>query len=119
VGASTGNTKSENPEISAGLDIGTTKVSLVIARRNGDMLDVIGLGTCPSNGLKKGMVINIDATVEAIKKAREEAELMAGVKIDTVWVGIAGNHIRSFNSRGMVAIKNQEVQKKDGGSPRV
>ncbi|MDZ4678015.1 MAG: cell division protein FtsA [Oligoflexia bacterium] len=101
--------------ISAGLDIGTTKVSVIIARVNPDKIsyEIIGVGNCPSKGLRKGSVINIDITVDAIKKAREEAELMAGVKIDSVWVGVAGSHIRSFNSKGMVAIKNHEVAPDD------
>src|ERR1700680_843809 len=107
---STGNVAtSTKGEIVVGLDIGTTKVTLVIARVFPKSYEIIGVGYSPSSGLRKGVVINIDATVEAIKRAREEAELMAGVKIEKVWAGVAGSHIRSFNSKGMVAIKSHEV----------
>ena len=75
--------------------------------------EIIGVAQARSVGLRKGVVINIDATVEAISRALEDAELMAGVDIDKVWAGVAGSHITSFNSKGMVAIKNHEVQKDD------
>ena len=76
-------------------------------------LDVIGMGSAPSRGLKKGVVVNIEATVTSIQRALEEAELMADCKITDVYTGIAGSHIRSFNSHGMVAIKDKEVTQAD------
>ncbi len=108
-----GNNLSSEP-ICVGLDIGTTKVSMVIARiQENKTFEIIGVSSVPSAGLRKGVVINIDATVDAIRRAREEAELMAGIAVQTVWAGVAGSHIRSFNSRGMVAIKNREVNNDD------
>ena len=97
-----------------GLDIGTSKVVAVVAEvmPNGRH-EVIGLGQHESNGLKKGVVVNIEATVESIQRALEEAELMADCKIKNVYTGIAGSHIRSFNSSGMVAIKDKEVSPMD------
>lgn len=87
-----------------GLDIGTSKVVAVVAEVMADgRHEVIGLGQNESKGLKKGVVVNIEATVESIQRALEEAELMADCKIRHVYAGIAGSHIRSFNSRGMVA----------------
>jgi cell division protein FtsA len=103
----------QKPEIIAGLDIGTTKVAVVIARVHPKSVEIIGVGNAPSAGLRKGVVINVEATVEAIKRARDEAELMAGVRLEKVWVGVAGSHIHSLNSKGMVAIKNHEVHKDD------
>ncbi len=97
-----------------GLDIGTSKVVAVVAEvlPNGRH-EVIGLGQSESKGLKKGVVVNIEATVESIQRALEEAELMADCQIRNVWTGIAGSHIRSFNSSGMVAIKDKEVSAAD------
>jgi cell division protein FtsA len=97
-----------------GLDIGTSKVVAVVAEvmPNGRH-EVIGLGQHESKGLKKGVVVNIEATVESIQRALEEAELMADCKIRNVYAGIAGSHIRSFNSSGMVAIKDKEVTAAD------
>ncbi len=97
-----------------GLDIGTSKVAAVVAQilPNGRH-EVIGLGQHESRGLKKGVVVNIEATVESIQRALEEAELMADCKIRNVYTGIAGSHIRSFNSSGMVAIKDKEVTAAD------
>jgi cell division protein FtsA len=97
-----------------GLDIGTSKVVAVVAEvlPNGRH-EVIGLGQHDSKGLKKGVVVNIEATVESIQRALEEAELMADCQIRNVWTGIAGSHIRSFNSSGMVAIKDKEVTATD------
>jgi cell division protein FtsA len=93
-----------------GLDIGTSKVVALVADIQPDgRMDVIGMGTHESKGLKKGVVVNIEATVNAIQRALEEAELMADCKIQRVFTGIAGSHIRSFNSTGMVAIKDKEV----------
>jgi cell division protein FtsA len=92
-----------------GLDIGTTKITCVVAevRENG-AVDVVGLGEAPSRGLRKGVVVNLDATVEALKGAVEDAEVMAGVQVDSAVVGIAGGHIRSFNSRGVVAVSGRD-----------
>ncbi len=97
----------------AALDIGTTKVCVLIAQKKEDKLEIIGVGQAPSHGLKKGVVVNIEATTEAIRRAREEAELMAGVQVSDIWVGVAGSHIRSFDSKGMVALKDNEVRKED------
>jgi cell division protein FtsA len=102
---------SEN--VIAALDIGTTKVCILIAIKKENSIDIVGVGTAPSHGLRKGVVVNIEATTDAIKKAREEAELMAGLEIDDIWVGVAGSHIKSFDSRGMIALRKQEVEKED------
>ncbi len=97
-----------------GLDIGTSKVVAVVAEVLPDgRHEVIGLGQHESKGLKKGVVVNIESTVESIQRALEEAELMADCQRSNVWIGIAGSHIRSFNSRGMVAIKDKEVTAAD------
>ncbi|MDD2941547.1 MAG: cell division protein FtsA [bacterium] len=102
------------PDIIVGLDIGTTKVAVIVAQRTpGGKVDIIGIGTQPSRGLRKGVVINIEATVESIQRAVEEAELMAGCEITEVYAGIAGSHIKGFNSHGIVAVKNNEVTTKD------
>ncbi len=93
-----------------GLDIGTSKVVAVVAElAPDDRLEVVGIGSHESRGLKKGVVVNIEATVAALQRALEEAELMADCKIQNVYTGIAGSHIKSFNSTGMVAIKDKEV----------
>ncbi|MFV1956590.1 MAG: cell division protein FtsA [bacterium] len=100
--------------IVVGLDIGTTKICAIVAAvDDGEQVDIIGVGTTPSKGLRKGVVINIDTTVDSIKKAVEEAELMAGVPIQGVYAGIAGGHIKGFNSHGVVAVKSREVTNKD------
>ena len=97
-----------------GLDIGTNKVATIVAEVNEfQELEIIGIGTHASSGLKKGVVINIESTVESIKRAVEEAELMAGCAIESVYAGIAGSHVRSLNSHGMVAIKDREVVDQD------
>jgi len=97
-----------------GLDIGTTKICVVVGRvGDSGEIEVVGLGTHPSTGLRKGVVVNIDATVESIKRAVEEAELMAGEEITRVFVGIAGGHIKGFNSHGVIAIKGREVSRRD------
>jgi cell division protein FtsA len=96
------------------LDIGTSKVVAIVAELKGEgHYEVIGLGQSDSKGLKKGVVVNIEATVQSIQRALEEAELMADCKITNVFTGIAGSHIRSFNSSGMVAIKDKEVTATD------
>jgi len=99
--------------IIVGLDIGTTKICAVVGEKTGDKINIIGIGTHPSIGLRKGVVVNIESTVESIQKAVEEAELMAGCEISSVYAGIAGGHITGFNSRGIVAIKGPEVTQQD------
>src|SRR6266850_1114392 len=100
----------ENKNLVVALDIGTSKVAGLVAEVGADgSLDILGMGSHESKGLKKGVVVNIEATVAAIQRALEEAELMADCKITSAFVGIAGSHIRSFNSTGMVAVKDREV----------
>jgi cell division protein FtsA len=96
-----------------GLDIGTTKICAIVGNVTEDGVDIVGIGTSPSRGLRKGVVINIETTVASIKKAIEEAELMAGCEIKSVYAGIAGGHIKGFNSQGVIAIKNREVSPDD------
>ena len=104
----------ENKNLIVALDIGTSKIAAIVAEvRPEGGYEVIGMGSAPSRGLKKGVVVNIESTVNAIQRALEEAELMADCKIREVWTGIAGSHIRSFNSHGMVAIKDLEVAQSD------
>ena len=92
------------------LDIGTNKIAAIVANVNPQgELEIIGIGTHQSRGLKKGVVVNIDSTVQSIQRAVEEAELMSGCEIDSVYVGIAGSHIRSLNSHGIVAVRDREV----------
>jgi cell division protein FtsA len=102
-----------NEELVVGLDIGTTKICAVVAQINAGAVEVIGIGSSPSRGLRRGVVIDIDVTVESIRKAIEEAELMAGCEINSVYAGIAGGHIEARNEIGMVAIRNHEVQRGD------
>ena len=96
-----------------GLDIGTTKICCIVGHMADDGLEVVGIGTSPSRGMRKGVVINIESTVAAIRKAIREAELMAGCEIKSVFTGIAGGHIRGMNSQGVIAIKNREVTSDD------
>ena len=97
-----------------GLDIGTNKVAAIVAELNEQgALEIIGIGTHHSRGLKKGVVVNIESTVQSIQRAVEEAELMAGCSIEAVYAGIAGSHIRSLNSHGIVAIRDREVFQQD------
>ncbi|MGH8640730.1 MAG: cell division protein FtsA, partial [Burkholderiales bacterium] len=100
----------DNKNLLVGLDVGTSKIAAIVAevRPEGDF-EIIGMGSHPSRGLKKGVVVNIETTVNAIQRALEEAELMADCKIREVYTGIAGSHVRSFNSQGMVAVKDKEV----------
>ena len=96
--------------IIASLDIGTSKIVAVVAKINDEgCLEVIGVGSSPSKGLKKGVVVNIEATVDSIQRAVEEVELMAGCPVHSVYCGIAGSHIKGMNSHGIVAIKDREV----------
>jgi len=104
----------KNDQVLVGLDIGTSKIACVVAESSPDgKLDVIGIGTHPSRGLRKGVVVNIESTVESIRLAIEEAELMSGVDIQSVFTGIAGSHIRGYNSHGVVASKGSEVMRED------
>ncbi len=97
-----------------GLDIGTSKVVAIVGEISSDgKLEIVGIGSHRSNGLKKGVVVNIESTVQSIQRAVEEAELMAGCHIHSVYAGIAGSHIRSLNSHGIVAIKDREVFSQD------
>ncbi len=101
------------PDIIVGLDIGTTKICAVVGEVNEEGVEIIGVGTHPSVGLRRGVVVNIDSTVNSIQKAVEEAELMAGHEISSVFIGIAGSHIKGFNSQGVIAIKGEEVSQED------
>ncbi len=104
----------KHDQVLVGLDIGTSKIACVVAEASPDgKLDVIGIGTHPSRGLRKGVVVNIESTVESIRLAVEEAELMAGVDIQSVFTGIAGGHIRGYNSHGVVASKGSEITRED------
>jgi cell division protein FtsA len=97
-----------------GLDIGTSKVAAIVGEITADgAIEIIGIGSARSRGLKKGVVVNIESTVQSIQRAVEEAELMAGCRIDEVYAGIAGSHVRSLNSHGIVAIRDREVFPQD------
>ena len=100
-------------EIIVGLDIGTTKICAVVGEIQPGTIEIIGIGSHPSEGLRKGVVINIEKTVNSIKEAIEEAETMAGCEISSVYAGIAGGHIKGFNSHGVIALKDKEVTRKD------
>jgi cell division protein FtsA len=99
--------------IVVGLDVGTTKVCAIVGEEAEDGIEIIGIGTHPSKGLRKGVVVNIESTVQSIKKAIEEAELMAGCEINKVYAGISGGHIRAFNSHGVIAVKDGEISQSD------
>ena len=99
--------KRSDRNLIVGLDIGTSKVVAIVGEMKADgELEIIGIGSHPSRGLKKGVVVNIESTVQSIQRAVEEAELMAGCEIHSVYAGIAGSHVRSLNSHGIVAIKD-------------
>lgn len=100
-------------DLIVGLDIGTTKVCAIVGEVTEDGIDIIGIGSHPSKGLRKGVVINIESTVESIKRAVSEAELVAGCDITSVYAGIAGGHIKGLNSHGIVAVKDKEVGEND------
>ena len=103
-----------NGNMIVGLDIGTSKVVAIVGELSADgHLEIVGIGSHPSKGLRRGVVVNIESTVEAIQRAVEEAELMAGCQIHSVYAGIAGNHINSLNSHGIVAIRDREVARAD------
>ena len=106
--------KRSDRNLLVGLDIGTSKVVAIVGEMHADgALEIIGIGSHPSRGLKKGVVVNIESTVQSIQRAVEEAELMAGCEIHSVYAGIAGSHVRSLNSHGIVAIKDKEVVQGD------
>lgn len=106
--------KKPDKKLLVGLDIGTSKVVAIVGEISADNeVEVVGLGSHPSRGLKKGVVVNIESTVQSIQRAVEEAELMAGCEIHSVYAGIAGSHIRSLNSHGIVAIRDNEVSNSD------
>ncbi|MBV5305873.1 MAG: cell division protein FtsA [Desulfobulbaceae bacterium] len=100
-------------EVVVGLDIGTTKICCVVGEVFDDGVDIIGVGTAPSVGLKKGIVVNIESTVKSIRQAVEQAEDAAGCELHAVYTGIAGNHIKGFNSPGILAINNREIKEAD------
>ncbi|MES9916849.1 MAG: cell division protein FtsA, partial [Candidatus Thiodiazotropha sp. 4PDIV1] len=107
-------TKRSEKNLIIGLDIGTSKVVAIVGEIKADNgIEIIGIGSHTSRGLKKGVVVNIESTVQSIQRAVEEAELMAGCEIHSVYAGIAGSHIRSLNSHGIVAIKDKEVSQSD------
>ncbi len=102
--------KKDEKDLIVGLDIGTSKVVAIVGEiTENDKIEIIGIGSHPSRGLKKGVVVNIESTVQSIQRAVEEAELMAGCEIHAVYAGIAGSHIRSLNSHGIVAIRDNEI----------
>ncbi len=106
--------KKTDRKLIVGLDIGTSKVVAIVGEVNLEgSIEIIGIGSHPSRGLKKGVVVNIESTVQSIQRAVEEAELMAGCQINSVYTGIAGSHIRSLNSHGIVAIRDKEVSQMD------
>ena len=106
--------RKEDKSLIVGLDIGTSKVVVIVGEVYPDgSIEVVGLGTQPSRGLKKGVVVNIESTVQSIQRAVDEAEQMAGCRIHSVYTGISGSHIRGLNSHGVTAIKNQEVTQED------
>lgn len=106
--------KKADHNVIVALDLGTSKVVALVGEINDSgRLEIVGIGSYPSRGLKKGVVVNIESTVQSIQKAVEEAELMAGTPIRSVYVGIAGSHVRSLNSHGIVAIKDKEVTASD------
>ncbi len=103
----------EDSELIVGLDIGTTKICVVVGDVADGKVNIIGMGVHPSIGLRKGVVVNIESTVNSISQAVQEAEMMAGCSISSVYVGIAGSHINGFNSHGLIAIKHDEIRKED------
>lgn len=103
----------KNEQIVVGLDVGTTKICAIVGKLTAEEIEIIGIGTHPSEGLRKGVVVNIDSTVDSIKKAVHEAELMSGTDIKSVVTGIAGAHIKGFNSHGIIGVKDREVSSKD------
>jgi cell division protein FtsA len=106
--------KKDDKDLLVALDIGTSKIAVLIGELSSEgKIDVVGFGFAPSTGLKRGVVVNIESTVQSIQRALEEAELMAGCEIHSAYTGIAGSHIRSLNSHGIVAIRDREVRTVD------
>jgi cell division protein FtsA len=105
--------KSKSNEIIVGLDIGTTKIACIVGEVTEDGVDIIGIGTAPSKGMRRGNVVNIDATVSSIRQAVDEAENMAGCEITSVYAAISGPNVRGLNSHGIVAVKDKEVREAD------
>ncbi len=105
--------KPKSNEIIVGLDIGTTKIACIVGEVTEDGVDIIGIGTSPSKGLRRGCVVNIDATVSSIQQAVDEAENMAGCEISSVYAAISGAHVRGLNSHGIIAVKDKEVRDSD------
>ncbi len=102
-----------NGNMVVGIDVGTTKVCTIIGEKTADGISIVGLGMHPSTGLKKGMIIDVEATVESIKLAVHKAETMADCTIESVYTGISGSHIKSFNTHGVIPIKSREVKRSD------
>ncbi|MCS7280243.1 MAG: cell division protein FtsA [Desulfobacterota bacterium] len=100
-------------DVIVGVDIGTTKICVIVSKVSDEKLNIVGIGSHPSSGLRKGVVVNMDSTINSIKKAVHEAELMAGIKITHCVASIGGSHIKSFNSNGVVAIRDKEVREDD------
>jgi len=96
-----------------GLDIGTTKVCAIVGEITNGGVDIIGIGSCPSEGLRKGVIVNIESTVNSLKKAIDEVAVMTGIELDSAFTGISGSHIKGFNSPGIIAIKDREVSEGD------
>jgi cell division protein FtsA len=105
--------KSKSSEIIVGLDIGTTKIACIVGEVTEDGVDIIGIGTAPSKGMRRGNVVNIDATVTSIRQAVDEAENMAGCEISSVYAAISGPNVRGMNKNGIVAIKDKEIRSAD------
>src|SRR5882762_3046808 len=115
-GAAKGDDVARRERYLVGLDVGTSRVTAVVGEARDDgALDIVGIGVAESRGIKRGVVVNVDAAVDSIKKAIEEAELMAGVEIDSVHLALSGPHIKGFNSRGVIAVagKNREITRED------
>ncbi|MBC7465154.1 MAG: cell division protein FtsA [Bdellovibrio sp.] len=111
---STSHNSTKSGPILASLDIGSSSVKLIYSTVNPEgSIEVVGVGIAPNAGLKQGVVVNIEVTTESIRKAKEEAELMSGYTANEVWISVSGSHINSFDSKGMVAIKNKEVTTSD------
>ncbi|MFW2331584.1 MAG: cell division protein FtsA, partial [Nitrospinota bacterium] len=104
---------SKEKDLVAGLDIGTVKTCCVVAQVEGGKLEIVGVGKEESSGVRKGVIVNIDATVESINSAIAEAENMSGVEINSVYVGIAGSHLMDMNSHGVIAVNGNEVEHQD------
>ena len=102
-----------NNDTIVSLDLGTTKICSLIGKINGDRIDIVGIGSSPSSGIKRGVIVDIDGTVDAMKHAINEAELMSGCKISNVYVGISGSHIQSYNEEGMHPLKGRPVTQRD------